>query len=262
MSDIAALESSAKLWEWVDYIGLFLVLVGVIGESIVEFTDRIKSAFLKPKIGKVSALVLIVGLSLELISLPKLSAINGRIVAMLNTQAAEAQRAADEARQRAAEAQTQTAQALQEQERLRKQNLELSLQVEKERLARVKIEERLAPRRLTPDQQSQLLHTLRANPKGNIDLFCTSGAGSEPCDFAAEIASILKTAGWTVNKIEEGLIMKNKEGLFLKVHSAESAPEYAGLLQNALTAIGFPTGAQEDQNRPEHSLQLLINTKP
>lgn len=94
MSEIAGLESLAELWERVDYIGLFLVFVGVIVESLVEFTSLIKSSFWKPRIGKISALVLIVGLALELMASSRLSVINRQVVGKLSAQATEANKRA------------------------------------------------------------------------------------------------------------------------------------------------------------------------
>jgi hypothetical protein len=44
MSDLSTLESVAGFWDRVDYVGLFLVFVGVIVESLVEFTSLIKSS--------------------------------------------------------------------------------------------------------------------------------------------------------------------------------------------------------------------------
>ena len=69
--------------------------MGVIVESVVEFTSLIKSSFWKPKIGKVSALVLVVALSLELVASSRLSVINRQVVGILSAQTADAtQRAA------------------------------------------------------------------------------------------------------------------------------------------------------------------------
>jgi uncharacterized protein YqhQ len=122
MSEISTLESVAELWERVDYIGLFLVFVGVIVESVVEFTSLIKSSFWKPKIGKISALVLVVGLALELISSSRLSAINRQVVGVLSTQAANAEK-------RAAHAEKTT-------EEVRAAPVKLETEVESERLSR------------------------------------------------------------------------------------------------------------------------------
>jgi hypothetical protein len=121
MSDLSTLESLAGFWERVDYVGLFLVFVGVIVESVVEFTSLIKSSFWKPKIGKASALVLIVGLALELISSSRLSVINRQVVAILSKQASAAEK-------RAAHAEKAT-------EEERAARVKLEAEVESERLS-------------------------------------------------------------------------------------------------------------------------------
>jgi hypothetical protein len=119
MSEISTLESLAEFWERVDYVGLFLVFVGVIVESLVEFTSIIKSSVWKSKIGKASALVLIVGLTLELISSSRLSGLNRQVVGILSIQSAHAEK-------RAAHAEKAT-----EEERAARMKLEA--QVESER---------------------------------------------------------------------------------------------------------------------------------
>lgn len=121
MSEISTLESLAEFWERLDYAGLFLVFVGVIMESVVEFTSLIKSSFWKPKIGKISAFVLILGLALELIASSRLSVINRQVVGILSKQAAEAEK-------RAAHAEKAT-------EEERAARVKLETEVESERLS-------------------------------------------------------------------------------------------------------------------------------
>lgn len=120
MSEISALESLADIWERVDYIGLFLVFVGVVVESLVEFTSLIKSSFWKPRIGKISAFVLIVGLALELIASSRLSVINRQVVGKLSAQAADATK-------RAAHAEKAT-----EEERAARMKLETEVESERQ----------------------------------------------------------------------------------------------------------------------------------
>ena len=120
MSELSTLESLAEFWERLDYAGLFLVFVGVIVESVVEFTSLIKSSLWKPKIGKISAFVLILGLALELMASSRLSVINRQVVGILSKEAAEAGK-------RAAHAEKAT-----EEERAARMKLET--EVESERL--------------------------------------------------------------------------------------------------------------------------------
>lgn len=94
MSKLPLIESLADFWEQVDYIGLFLVFVGVVLESLVEFTGLIKSSGWKSTIGKLSALVLIVGLALELIASSRLSVLNRQVVTILSERTADAEKRA------------------------------------------------------------------------------------------------------------------------------------------------------------------------
>lgn len=115
MSDLATVEALAEFWERVDYVGLFLVFMGVAVESLVEFTNLIKSSSWKPKIGKASALVLILGLALELLSSSRLSVINRQVIGILSKQTSEAE-------ERAAHAEAST-----EEERAARLKLEMEL---------------------------------------------------------------------------------------------------------------------------------------
>src|ERR1700722_9540784 len=67
-----------SLWFWlaslsagalVGYGSAFIVLVGVIGETITELTDWIKPESLKKRVAKISALILIIGLTGDLLGI-------------------------------------------------------------------------------------------------------------------------------------------------------------------------------------------------
>ncbi len=94
--DIAALESSLSAWDLAGYLATAAVAVGCIGESIVEFTQFIRSDRAKSAIGRASALILIVGLAAELLTQVSVNAISGQMIAALNARAGTAyERAAD-----------------------------------------------------------------------------------------------------------------------------------------------------------------------
>ena len=97
MSALSELESLVEFWEMVDYVGLFLVFAGVVVESLVEFTGFIRSSFWEPKIGKTSALILVIGLTLELISSSQISTLNRKVMAILAEEVADAERRAKHA---------------------------------------------------------------------------------------------------------------------------------------------------------------------
>jgi hypothetical protein len=79
MSDISALGSLLRFWDGVGYASTALVFIGVVGESLVELTNWMKLPERKKRIGKASALILILGLAGELISTVKISGVTGEI---------------------------------------------------------------------------------------------------------------------------------------------------------------------------------------
>src|ERR1039458_3012097 len=58
--------SSGALWS---YGSAFVVLVGVVGETITELTDWIKPEDLRKRVAKISAIVLILGLTGDLLGI-------------------------------------------------------------------------------------------------------------------------------------------------------------------------------------------------
>ena len=148
MSDLSILESLAEFWERVDYAGLFLVFVGATVESVVEFTSLIRSSFWKPKIGKAAALVLVVGLALELISSSRLSVINRQVVGILYKQAADAQAEASLALRKADDAESRLEDAKERAAKAHERAAHAEKATEEERAARAKLEAQVASKRL------------------------------------------------------------------------------------------------------------------
>ena len=153
MSEISTLESLADFWERVDYVGLFLVFVGAAVESLVEFTSLIRSSFWKPKIGKASALVLVVGLALELISSSSLSGVNRQVVGILYKQASDAQTAAREALQKADDAESRLDDATERVAKAHERAAHAEKTTEDERAARMKLEAQMSSKRLSGKHQ-------------------------------------------------------------------------------------------------------------
>jgi hypothetical protein len=96
-SDIDALESILGLWNAVAYVATALVFFGAAGESAEEFADFPKTERWKSRLRKACALLLMLGLAGELISLIRTSEVSGRLVAILKDEAAQAGRDAAEA---------------------------------------------------------------------------------------------------------------------------------------------------------------------
>jgi len=157
----------------------------------------------------------------------------------------------------AAGAPTETAQALKERERQRKQNIELSRQADKERAARLQPAEPVAPRQLSTHQQTQLTEMLKIIP-GQIT-FTVPRDDAEARNFARMIAEALYDAGWTIQGVNEDLLVNIPVGL--TIHSLISTP-HTGLLQRSLRGVGFDVSWSSDQNVPAGTTELLVGGKP
>jgi len=96
------LGSSLAYWEAAGYLSTGVVLIGVIGESIIEFTKLVKSPRWRSTVGIASALVLIVGLAGEILTQFKVNSVSGQMIAFLNKEAAQANLETERIRERLA----------------------------------------------------------------------------------------------------------------------------------------------------------------
>ncbi|HKY87200.1 MAG TPA: hypothetical protein VJL90_10600 [Pseudorhodoplanes sp.] len=99
MTEMDSLNASLEFWDIAAYFTLGAVLIGVLGESVVQFTSWIS----EPRahtVGKASALILIAGLAGEMVTHAKNSELTGKITATLNLQAGQAHARASQADER------------------------------------------------------------------------------------------------------------------------------------------------------------------
>lgn len=88
---VSRLVTSLARWEFWGYVSAAAVAIGVIGESIHEFSHWFSQhPSWKVKGGKASALLLIVALVAEVVIQVKANSLSGQIIALLSNQAAEA----------------------------------------------------------------------------------------------------------------------------------------------------------------------------
>ena len=128
----------------------------------------------------------------------------------------------------------------------------------------MKIEERLAPRRLSAAQKATLIKDLRPLWGRKVILFFISG-DPETATFVDLLSSTLKTAGLTV-ETRPGMIIGNvKAGISFTIGKNRLAD--ANILANALVDAGLaerPIPADEipkqDQSRSDE-LQITVGPK-
>jgi hypothetical protein len=104
---------------------------------------------------------------------------------------------------------------------------------ERERLARLKLEEKLSPRTFTLGQEQSVIETLRLFAGTNVDLI-KIGDSAEITTFTGKIASILTSAGWHVRGI--WTTMGGISGTGVSVSTANGAGAEIGKSANALVS--------------------------
>jgi hypothetical protein len=287
------LAHSLSSWELAEYFGTILVIVGAAGEYLAEFRHIPRDEPKRKLFEKRYAIVLIVGLAVELLGLVRTSQLNGQIIATLNEQAQvatkdaatanetaktfESRIAGANARAKSAEAQVASANAASHEAvakvadaeaRIAEANRRAAEAVkaaETERLARLKIEERLAPRRMSAEQTATLVRDLKSLNGHKVTLFFISG-DLEAAAFADLLGSAFKTAGLIV-ETRPGMILGTvKRGISFDIGKNRFAD--ADILANALIDAALadkPVPAnrlpEEDLTRVDE-LQVVVGPKP
>jgi hypothetical protein len=156
----AVLKYSLLFWEVSEYCATGIVIVGAVGEYVAEFhkfpTDDIK----RHKLQRLSAIVLIAGLAIELLALVRTTQLNSATNAQLYSEA-------QQARNEAASA---------------------------ERLERIKIEDRLKPRILNAEQQRRIESNLKAFSGTPYEL--AVDPVREAVNLLETIDAVLRSSGW------------------------------------------------------------------
>lgn len=135
-------------------------------------------------------------------------------IARLSRDAADAKKGIAEANARAAEA---------------------NQAAERERLARVELERKIAPRRLTGEQRAKMLRILERDT-GHAVIFVSRLMDAEGADFANDFVSVLTAANW--NAQSTPMHTGNQEGVSISTVSGARLPGIS-TLSTALDSIGI-----------------------
>jgi len=157
--DIISSTSDVSFWEFCGYMALGAVFLGVVGESIAEFTDWPKRIGYDKTITRVSALILIAGLASEGITQVNTNTSNDELVGRQQGEIAVLH-------ERATQAERETA----------------------------RIKERIADRSLTREQQMLIAAEIRPFSGMQFDLAVLSDP--EPLDLLSQIEAAVLSAGW------------------------------------------------------------------
>ncbi len=292
--DLPSLENAIKALEnSLDSLGVWLtvwtalVVVGLIVEFAEDLKELLTERPFKWRLFRtmVGGLLITIGVAGELFVQFRASKVetdlrtdSHQVEALLNKQAADANKEAGDARNEAGSAIKQAAQATRDAEVARRNAESFRLDIakaneraaeankmaEEERLARLKIEERLAPRRLSAEQIATLVKDLKPLSGRDVNLLFISG-DPETAVFADLLTGALKTAGLKV-AIRPGMILGTvKPGILLQIGKNRLVD--ANILANALIDAGLaerPIPAEqipeEDKTRLEE-LQIVLGPK-
>jgi hypothetical protein len=112
------------------------------------------------------------------------------------------------------------------------------IELERERIARLKLEERLRPRGITPAERQTLLSLLKAAPKGRV-LVVPKTFDEEAESYAAAIQGVLRDAGYTIEALKGQRPMSlGTAGAFIWVRDFSKPPPHAAEIQHAFKEIG------------------------
>ena len=130
---------------------------------------------------------------------------------------------------------------------------------EQERLARIKIEERLAPRHLSNEQIAQLSRDLPALRGKSVNVVFITG-DPETGRYASTLESALKAAGLNVQLIPAMILGQVRNGLTLEIGT--NRMQDANVLANALINAGLAEKPVPSATSPQSELlQLTIGPK-
>jgi hypothetical protein len=143
--------------------------------------------------------------------------------------------------------------------------IELGRLAESEHRARLRLEEQIAPRRLTATQKAQLVQLLKEEPAAVI--IVSRFMDPEASDFASDFESALQEADWQTQRMKNHTA--KKYGVFIGMVAGTSVAG-AKRLSDALTAMSVPheeiiLSADDPTISPgfqPDTLYLLIGAKP
>ena len=135
-------------------------------------------------------------------------------------------------------------------ETLRSSNAQLAIQLEQERMSRIKLQNALSSRHITPEQAERISNTIRGKIN-QVTLHYTSEAKS--LSFAQDIRDTLVKAGVQVNIQFSGVMSPTPYGLQMSI------PENATSISEAFLNEGFTPIIRKS---PNGMIVILVGQKP
>lgn len=107
-----------------------------------------------------------------------------------------------------------------------------------------------APRKLAASQRAKLIDFLKGKPVSEILVICASAPDREPCNFARELVSAFRDAGWMPVSIEgtrtDGnavsevtYVSSSPQGVVLSLNNVEHAEPHIVTVREGLSAVSI-----------------------
>lgn len=162
------------------------------------------------------------------------------------------------AKERALSEQLQTAKAAADRVGIEAQNARSAAQAASQQTAELRI--KTMERSLTANQTKRLRVLLENGQKGSVNISINFG-DQEALAFANQIKGSLVNAGWKADGVDQAVFDGQPTGLLILVHSRETAPVAAAVLQKALTEIGYEALGAINSQVPETTFRLIVGKK-
>lgn len=146
---------------------------------------------------------------------------------------------------------------------------EANRRAEEERLERVKLETRLAPRRLRDASCAAVADSIKEFAPQSVDIFWNT-ADPEATDLADDIFTAFQLAGWTLDRSKHSLeppnvifgviieyaISRHKTAVGVAANALSDA-----LLKQHVSAVTAPVGGPDVEGKPD-TIRVRIGKKP
>ena len=166
-----------------------------------------------------------------------------------------------EANARAAQLEAAAAQARLDQEKLREQNLELQVRVERERFERLKLEALIGPRSLSPVQRKTLVAILEEGRGKTVSLRALNST-PESAAYAEQLREVFVEAGWQAAPVLYGVVGDTDvpTGLVVVQHTVPNATTMA--VRKALGEAGVAATYRSDHRLVADQILIVVGQKP
>jgi len=135
---------------------------------------------------------------------------------------------------------------------------------EQERLARVKLEQRMADRDITAAQREKMVELLRTRAGGHVSIDSLLSEGREAFTYAAKIVTVFRDAGWSVpNPNGMRSFSSPLSGVLIDTRRDDPQSRQLGeFIAQAFIAAGIPVSVNiADPNLEPGAVLVLIGSK-